>query len=36
MPRGTPPAERVRVLFRGEELPPLGGPTNRIPPTVYG
>ena len=33
MPRGAAPEARVRVLFRTDELPALGGPRNRIPPT---
>lgn len=33
--RGAEVEERVRVLFQTDELPPLGSPTNRIPPTPY-
>jgi DNA invertase Pin-like site-specific DNA recombinase len=35
MPRGARPEDRVRVLFQTDELPSLGGPRNRIPPTPY-
>lgn len=33
--RGADIEERARVLFQTDELPLLGGPTNRIPPTTY-
>lgn len=33
--RGSSPADRVHVVWNGDETLPLGGPTNRIEPTRF-
>jgi DNA invertase Pin-like site-specific DNA recombinase len=35
LPRGADPADRVHVVWAGDETPTLGGPGNRIVPTRF-